>query len=127
MGLYLPPPADVSVLKVVMQKVIAYGVDDVLLIGDFNMTPSPYLDRLPSASRWAPGLAQWMGAFDLVDVWRYYHLHDKGFSCHSASFRAISHIDLAFASRSMMCRISETSMLPRGGLGPCSAADWVDS
>lgn len=113
-GLYLPPPADVSVLEVIMQKVITYGVDDVLIIRDFNLTPSPDLDRHPSTSQWALGLAQWMGAFDLMDVWRYYHPQDKGFSCHSASFRAFSRIDLALASRSMMRQITETSMFPRG-------------
>lgn len=50
-GLYLPPPADISVFNTVMQHVLTYGVDDVLFIGDFNMTPSPDLDRLPYTSR----------------------------------------------------------------------------
>lgn len=56
MDLYLPPPADVSLLGTVMQIVMAYGVDEVIFLGDFNMTSTPDLDRFTSASRWSPGL-----------------------------------------------------------------------
>lgn len=68
-GLYLLPPADTSLLGSIMQTVLTYWVSDVLFLGEFNMTPAPDLDRLSSASRWSPGLAQWMGAFALVDAW----------------------------------------------------------
>lgn len=34
-GLYLPPPSDVSLLSTIMQMVLTYGVDDVIFPGGF--------------------------------------------------------------------------------------------
>lgn len=114
MGLYLPPPGDIFLLGTVMQLVMAYGVDEVLFLEDFNMTPTPDLDRITSASLWSPSLAQWASAFDLVDAWRHFHPTLREFSCHSASYRTFSRIDLIFANRTMLDRVSKVTIIPRG-------------
>lgn len=45
-GLYLPPPASVSILNDIMNMVLWYDTPAILLLGDFNMVPCPDLDRL---------------------------------------------------------------------------------
>lgn len=72
-GLYLPPPVDPALLYAVMQIVIDYGVEDVLLMGDFNLTPAFDLDTLHSVSRWVPGLTELAHTFVLTDVWHHSH------------------------------------------------------
>lgn len=103
-GLYLLPPADGSLLGDIMRTVLTYGVGDVLFLGDFNMTPTPDLDRLSFTSRWTPDLAQWMGPFALVDVWRHFHPAIREFTCHSVSCRTFSRIDLILATRTLLNR-----------------------
>lgn len=111
-GLYLLPPADVSVLSSIMQLILAYDVEDVLIVRDFNLAPCPDLDRLHLASRWCPSLAHWAGAFSLTDVWR--HPAARECMCHSASFKTLFRIDLAYVSQSMLRRVSAVNILPRG-------------
>lgn len=97
-----------------MQLVMAYGVDEVLFLGDFNMTPTLDLDRFTSASQWSSGLAQWVSAFHLVDAWRHFYPTLREFSRHSVSYRMFSRIDLIFANRTALNSASEVTILPRG-------------
>lgn len=43
-GLYLPPPGDGQLLIDIMNVAIAYGVDNIIVTGYFNMVPSAVLD-----------------------------------------------------------------------------------
>lgn len=66
-GLYLLPPVDAAILSTIMQILLSYGVEDVLLMSDFHMSPCPDLDRLHSTSHWSLGFAQWASMFALTD------------------------------------------------------------
>lgn len=113
-GLYLPPPTDMSLLYEIMQQLIYYDTHNVILIGDINLAPCPTLDRLRPLSRRSPDLLQWATTFELVDAWRHCHPADRMYTCHSAMFRTLSHIDLVFVTRSLLQRIAKVQILPRG-------------
>lgn len=106
------PLTDISLFSTIIQIVLRYGVEDVLLMGDFNLTSSPDLNRLHSTSHWSPGLAQWASTFTLTDIWRHSHPTLREFTCHSSSFRMLSCIDLAYTTQATLRRVSQTTILP---------------
>lgn len=110
----MPSPADTSLLSTVTEVAMQYEVDDILLLGDFNLVPCSNLDRLHPSSRWSLVLAQWATNFALVDVWRQFHPSSWELTCHSASYQTLPQIDLAFASGSALHQVSAISILSRG-------------
>lgn len=94
------------------------GVSYVLIAGDFNLALFIDLDRLYSPSVWTSGLSQWASVFALSDMWRHFHLSDRAFTCHSATYRMFLRIDLAFATSEALGRVVSL----QGNLRPCSAS-----
>lgn len=56
-------------------------------------------------------LSQWADTYTLKDVWRHYHPHGKEYTCHSTTYRALSRIDLAFASTTALHWVREVQHL----------------
>lgn len=113
-GIYLSPPADIDVLHVLMQQVILFNVENVLFVGDFNMAPSPDLDRLHTSGSRPLGLTHWASTFHMTDVWRHFHPSDREFTCLSTTYRTLSRIDLAFALSGLLRRVVSSEILSRG-------------
>lgn len=113
-GLYVPPPASLAVLHKITTLIAGYSTDKVILVGDFNMPPCPNLDRLkPDAAMESP-LSTWASTFGLMDVWRWNNPLLRSFTCQSASYRAMSRINLVFATANVLNMVQEISHLPRG-------------
>lgn len=80
-------------LKDGKQKITQYlanmSVDDVVLVGDFNMPPCPALDRLTPGGAEDSPLSHWAYIFGLTDVWKVYmpvchlcgHVQDRSCLC----------------------------------------------
>lgn len=113
-GLYLPPPADIALLYELKQHVISYDMQNVILMGDFNLAPCPTLDRLQPLSRQSPDLLQWATTFELVDAWCHCHPTDSEYTFHFATFQTFSCIDLVFLAKSLLQQISKVQILPKG-------------
>lgn len=113
-GIYLPPPADVTLLHSLMHTITQYEVNKVLCVGDFNSVMSNKADRLHAASPAHTGLAQWASTFALTDLWRHFHPSDGQFTCLSTTYRTLSRIDLAFASHCLLKEVASTEILSRG-------------
>lgn len=113
-GLYIPPPANGNVLHEIMQTVVQYDTTFVYLLGDFNMAPSVEQDRLHRSARDTPDLRQWADLYALTDVWRHIYPTSKVFTCHSASHKTLSRIDLIYASCPALQFVKDISVLPRG-------------
>lgn len=113
-GLYIPPPASLLILNKIARFIAGCSTDNVVLAGDFNMPPCPAVDRLtPDGSVESP-LSKWASTFDLTDVWRWKNPLLRSYTCQSASYRAMSRIDLIFATRALLTKVQEISHLPRG-------------
>lgn len=97
-----------------MQQVILYNVDNVLFAGDFNMAPSPEMDRLHASGPQQSSISRWASTFHMTDVWRHFHPSDREYTCLSTTYRFLSRIDLAFASPALMRRVESAEILSRG-------------
>lgn len=97
-----------------MQQITLYNVENVILLGDFNLVPSRELDRLHASGSPQYGLSQWAASFQMSDVWRHFHPSDREYTCLSTSYWTMSRIDLAFASSAMMRRVISAEILSRG-------------
>lgn len=118
-GLYLPPPA-ISLLYELMQHVISYDMQNVILMGDFNLAPCPTLDRLRPLSRRSPDLLQWAMTFELVDAWRHCHPTDREYICHVSD--PLPH-RLGVFSQVVAAADIESANTPQGYLGSFSPHD----
>lgn len=78
------------------------------------MVPSVELDRLHGLARDTPDLGQWADTFALTDIWRHIYPQSKVFTCHSATHKTLSRIDLAYASGPALQFVQDLSVLPRG-------------
>lgn len=115
--IYLPPPADVGVLHDLMQQATLYNVENVLFIGDFNMTPNRELDRMQMQmiGPQQQDLSRWASTFHMTDVWCHFtSIPPIEFTCLSTTHRTMSHIDLAYASPSLVRRLVSAEILSRG-------------
>lgn len=113
-GLYLPPPARVQLLYDIMQIVMGYCTQEIFLFGDFNLVPSQEMYRLSSGARISSDLLNWATTFALTDAWTHFHPRDREYTCHSASYRTLSQIDLVYVSTGALCWMREVKHLPRG-------------
>lgn len=114
MGLYLPPPASIRVLNQIISKIAAFGTDNVVILGDFNLVPDPTMDRLTSGTGSPSELSSWAEASNLTDVWRWRHPSRRAYTCHSASHKTLSRIDLAYVGGSVLPMVRDIKILPRG-------------
>lgn len=53
-GLYIPPPASLTILNKITQYLANLSVENIVLAGDFSMPPCPALDRLTPGGAWTP-------------------------------------------------------------------------
>lgn len=49
-----------------------------------------------------------------MHVWRWRHPQSHAYTCHSASHRSFSRIDLAYAGGAVLPRVTDIKILPRG-------------
>lgn len=84
-GLYLPPPANISLLHKLTSLIAQFHTDNVILAGDFNIPPNPSLDKLSPDSATDSALSRWAGVFELEDVWRCKHPTNRMYTCNSSS------------------------------------------
>lgn len=73
------------------------------------MVPSHELDRMHSTGRPSPDLPRWVETYGLTDVWRYYHPCTQEYTCHSATHKTLSRIDLVFASPAALPWVRDVS------------------
>lgn len=85
LGLYIPLPATVSLLKYLTPVLSGYPTDNLIIAGDFNIALIPSLDRLSSDNSSDSPLHRWASLYGLIDVWRLRYPNDRAFTCHSTS------------------------------------------
>lgn len=52
--------------------------------------------------------------FNFTDVWRWRHPTLRAFTCHSASYKTFSRIDLVYSGGPVLSRVKDVTILPRG-------------
>lgn len=112
-GIYIPLPATISLLKGLVPIIATYATDNIIIVGDFNMLPSPALDKLASGIVADSPLSKWASLYGLTDVWRWKHPTDRAFTCQSASYCTLSRIDLIYASGGILPKVTKTKIPPR--------------
>lgn len=90
-----------------MQMLLVYDAAEIFLLRDFNMVPCPDLDSMHSVSRGTTDLVNWANNLPL-------QISGYLFTCHSATFKTLSRIKLAFTSASTLCWVRKAHILPRG-------------
>lgn len=113
-SLYIPLPANVQLLYDIMQIVMGFDMQEVFILGDFNMVPSQDMDRLNAGNRPSSELQNWADTLALTDIWRHFHPRDREYTCHSTSYRALSRKELAYASTEALGWTREAKHLPWG-------------
>lgn len=113
-GLYLPPPASLKLLNLISGELAQFPPDNVVPMGDFNLVPDSDMDRCAAVGTTRHGLAEWAKTYGLTDVWRWRNPQTKTFTCHSATHRSFSHIDLAYVAAPVLPRVRDINILPRG-------------
>lgn len=58
-GVYLPPPANISLLQKITTIIAQFPTDNVILTGDFNITPNPSLDKMSPDPATDSALTRW--------------------------------------------------------------------
>lgn len=111
-GIYIPPPATVEILKKITPILAQYPSAGIIIAGDFNMTPD--LDRMGVGPSGVTPLALWADNYGFTDVWRMRHPDVRQYTCHSAAHASFSRIDLIYSSGTLLPRILEVDILPRG-------------
>lgn len=107
-------PALLKLLNLITAKLAQFPSDNVVLMGDFNLVPDPSMDRCAATGTTRQGLAAWADTYGLTDVWRWRHPMSRAFTCHSASHRAFSQIDLAYVGAPVLSGVRDIVILPRG-------------
>lgn len=64
-GLYIPPPASTKLLHRLSSLIAKYAMDNVLLMGDFDLPPNPELDCLSSVGGSTSDLSAWAETYGL--------------------------------------------------------------
>lgn len=114
-GLYLPPPASsMRLLNQLISKIAAFATDNVVILGDLNLVPNSGVDRLSPVAGSSSELLFWAEAFNLTDVWRWHNPSQRAYTCHSASHKTFSRIDLAYAGGVCSLCVQDIRILPRG-------------
>lgn len=111
--LYLPPPASLSLLNQIMTKITEFAIDNTVILGDFNLVPKWGMDRIAAVGPLYSGLAAWAETYGLMDVLQWRHPQAHAYTCHSASHCTFSQIDLAFAGKTILPRVTDIKILPR--------------
>lgn len=88
-----------------------FATDNVVLLGDFNLVPDSGIDRLTAAGSLHLGLAAWGTPMVLRMIGG--GGTRSPYTCHSSSCNTFSHIDLAFAGRSVLPGVRDIRILPR--------------
>lgn len=113
-GLYIPPPASTKLLHRLSFLIAKYATDNVILMGDFNMPPNPEMDLFTSVGGSTSDLSAWVETYRLTVLWRWRHPLNASFTCRSATYRTLLHIDLMCTGGSFLPRVQQISILPRG-------------
>lgn len=108
-GLYLPPPALIPLLYQIVSRIAQFATDNVL-----SMVPDPGMHRLTQLSSSATELKAWAEVFNFTDNWRWRHPQWRAFTCHSASYKTFSRIDLVYSGGPILSRVRDIIILPRG-------------
>lgn len=78
------------------------------------MVPCPDMDRLsPNPATDSP-LSRWAEMLGLTDVWRWKYPGTRSYTCNSATYMAMSCIDLMYVSNPILAKVQEICTLPRG-------------
>lgn len=113
-GLYLPPPASLQVLNQITTKIAEFSTENVVILGDFNLVPDIAMDRLTPSGTSHRGLTDWADTYGLCDIWRWKFPQAREYTCHSASYKTFSRIDLIYAGGPVLPKVREVRILPRG-------------
>lgn len=95
----------------------------MLVMGDFNATVSPDLDRPPPSRNHCADLFAWAQAVCLIEIWRWKHSATRSYSCFSDSYKTVSRKDLAFSNSMMLAHVLEASYRLPSGLSNHSPPD----
>lgn len=82
----------------------------MVILGDFNMVPDLVKGRMSTSGQLHSGLVEWAEMY----AWRWRNPHFRAYTCHSASHRSFSRIDLANVGRSALSRVADIRIFPRG-------------
>lgn len=113
-NIYVPPPFSPVVLYTILERITPFCPGKILILGDFNATMSPDLDRPTPSKNHSIELSAWAQAMGLAEIWRWKHPTTRSYSCFSVSHKTASRIDLAFSNPSLMADVLEASYLTSG-------------
>lgn len=113
-NVYIPPPFTHDLLYKVLEKAAPFYPAKLLVMGDFNSTISPDLDRPVPSKNYSSELSIWAQAMGLQEIWRWKHPAIRAYSCFSASHRTASRIDLAFSNSILLTDVIGAKYLPSG-------------
>lgn len=69
------------------------------------MVLDPEVDRMSRSSSSVFDLKAWAEAFNLTDVWRWRIPQVQAFTCHSATYKTFSRIDLVYSGGMVLSSI----------------------
>lgn len=118
LGLYLPPPANLSVLHQAARFAAQFPSATLLCFGDFNLVFDPTFDRFsaspgPSTTSPPTALAQFLGEMGWHDLWRLNSPSTLVYSCHSTGSNALSRIDYLCGNARACTEVVDIQYLPR--------------
>lgn len=118
-SVYVPPPANLTIIKEVLLYYTSFPGIPTVLLGDFNMLLCPDLDRFrPAGEALRPSgtltpLAQLMLDTHMVDAWRHLHPSDSVFTCFSSTHMSLSKIDHMLVSNDLVPYVAAASYASR--------------
>lgn len=78
------------------------------------MPLDPGLDRMSSYRSFHLDLVSWAETYGLVDIWHWKNPKSRGYTCHSATYKTFSCIDLAYVGGPHLARVRNGKILPQG-------------
>lgn len=78
------------------------------------MPPNPELDRFTSVGGSTSDLSAWAETYGLTDLWKWRRLLDRSFTCHFATHKTLSRIDLMYDGSPLLPRVQQISILQEG-------------
>lgn len=116
-AIYIPPPYSGEIIKKLLSFLDASPSVPSIIIGDFNNYLRPYWDKFHTGSidpQARPTSISWVvDEIGFRDLWRVRFPEVKQYSCYSTSHNALSRIDLALGSDSMLPLVDLVEYLPR--------------
>lgn len=106
--LYAPNSHQIRFIKKVLYKANFMKYGNLLICGDFNATPDPFLDTSSDKSKGALSLQSLLHKEELFDTWRCLHANKRDYTFFSSRHCSYSRIDLFLADKWLLQNVETT-------------------